>query len=90
MRVSADYLLRCSVETGFPAATLERVVRLGELAADVARHPVLGFAALDEGELRLELLFPDEPAEAARLSAHPALQWKLSNLGQSPSRRSRS
>ena len=48
------------------------------------------FAALDEGELRLELLFPDEPAEAARLSAHPALQWKLSNLGQRPSRRSRS
>ena len=48
------------------------------------------FAALDEGELRLELLFPDEPAEAARLSAHPALQWKLANLGKRPSKRSRS
>jgi hypothetical protein len=46
------------------------------------------FAAIDEGELRLELLFPDEPAEAARLYAHPALQWKLANLGQRPSKRS--
>ena len=45
------------------------------------------FAAIDEGKLRLELLFPDEPAEAARLSAHPALQWKLANLGKRPKRR---
>ncbi len=45
------------------------------------------FAAIDEGELRLDLLFPDEPAEATRLSVHPALQWKLANLRQRPQRR---
>lgn len=38
MSVSADYLLRCAAETGFQAGTIERVVRLGELAADIARH----------------------------------------------------
>ena len=57
MCVSADYLLRCSVETGFPAATLERVVRLGELAADVARHPVLGEALALKGGTPLNLGF---------------------------------
>jgi hypothetical protein len=45
------------------------------------------FAAIDEGDLRLDLLFPDVPAEAARLSLHPALQWKLANLKQRPQRR---
>jgi hypothetical protein len=44
MSVSANYLRRCAAETGFPAGTLERVVRLGELAADIARHPRLGEA----------------------------------------------
>ena len=38
------------------------------------------FAAVDRGELRLELLFPDEPDEVARLARHPALQWKVANV----------
>jgi predicted nucleotidyltransferase component of viral defense system len=37
------------------------------------------FAAIQRGELQLELLFPDQPVEAARLAGHPALQWKLAN-----------
>jgi len=57
MSASADYLLRCSAETGFPAATLERVVRLGELAGDVARHPVLGEALALKGGTPLNLGF---------------------------------
>jgi len=57
MSVSADYLLRCGAETGFPAATLERVVRLGELAGDVARHPVLGEALALKGGTPLNLGF---------------------------------
>jgi len=56
------------------------VAPLVHLSPDEAAY----FAAIDEGELRLELLFPNEPAEAARLSAHPALQWKLANLGKRP------
>jgi len=37
------------------------------------------FAAIDRGELRLDLLFPDQPSEVARLAAHPALLWKVAN-----------
>ena len=66
MSVSADYLLRCSVETGFPAATLERVVRLGELAGDVARHPVLGEALALKGGTPLNLGFWPAPAAVGR------------------------
>jgi len=44
MSVSLDYLQRFGAQTGFQPATLEKVVRLGELAGDVARHPLLGQA----------------------------------------------
>lgn len=36
-------------------------------------------ARLEAGEVRAELLFPDEPNESRRLSAHPALLWKARN-----------
>jgi hypothetical protein len=55
MSVSADYLLRCSAETGFQADTLERVVRLAELAAEIARHPRLGTALILKGGTPLNL-----------------------------------
>jgi len=42
MNLSLEYIERCSAETGFQAASLEKVARLGELAADIARHPFLG------------------------------------------------
>ena len=57
MSVSAAYLLQCGAETGFPATTLERVVRLGELAGDVVRHPVLGEALVLKGGTPLNLGF---------------------------------
>jgi len=57
MSVSSDYLLRCAAETGFQVATLERVVRLGELAADIARHPRLGEALALKGGTPLNLGF---------------------------------
>jgi len=57
MSVSADYLLRCAAETGFPAGTLERVVRLGEIAADIARDPRLGEALALKGGTPLNLGF---------------------------------
>ena len=41
-------------------------------------------AAIEQGDLRLELLFPDQPSEAARLAGHPALQWKLANIRRKP------
>jgi hypothetical protein len=65
------------------AGAWRAVAPLVHLSPDEAAY----FAAIDKGELRLELLFPNEPAEAARLSAHPALQWKLANLGKRLQRR---
>jgi len=32
------------------------------------------------GDLRLELLFPGDAQEAMRVAAHPAIQWKISNV----------
>jgi hypothetical protein len=37
-------------------------------------------AAVQRGELRLDLLFPDNAAEATRLASHPAIQWKIANV----------
>lgn len=34
---------------------------------------------LDQGELRPDLLFPDDPQLSARLAMHPALRWKAQN-----------
>jgi hypothetical protein len=42
MKASRQYLERCAAETGFGIGPLEKVVRLGELAGDIARHPLLG------------------------------------------------
>ncbi len=37
-------------------------------------------AAVHAGVLRAELLFPREPAEAARIASHPAILWKIENV----------
>ena len=47
MSVSPDFLERCAEETGFLPATLEKVIRLGELAGDIGRHPFLALARPD-------------------------------------------
>ena len=39
MNVSLEYLQRCAARTGFRVEPLEKVVRLGVMAVDVARHP---------------------------------------------------
>lgn len=35
---------------------------------------------INEGEIRADLLFPDNPDMAERLLIHPALQWKVDNV----------
>ncbi len=57
MKLSLDYLKRCSAESGHQVAALEKVVRLGELAADIARHPLLGNALALKGGTALNLCF---------------------------------
>jgi len=43
-------------------------------------HEEAYLAAILDGELRPELLFPRDAAEAARFAGHPALHWKVSNV----------
>jgi predicted nucleotidyltransferase component of viral defense system len=156
MNLSAEFLRRTAAQSGYQAAVLEKVARLGQMAADIARHPLLGkslalkggtalnlcygpprrlsvdldynyvagadgierqllpmlqssadvrpdrlareawdavkhltrptrtesqyLAALAQGELRPELLFPGDAASTRRVKTHPALLWKLENV----------
>ena len=57
MNPSLEYLEHCSAETGYQVAPLEKVIRLGELAADIARHPVLEAALALKGGTALNLCF---------------------------------
>ena len=40
MNLSAEHIEKLATETGFRPETLEKVIRLGEFAADVGRHPL--------------------------------------------------
>jgi predicted nucleotidyltransferase component of viral defense system len=55
--VSRNLLARLAGETGFRAETLEKVIHLGELAADVSRHPLLSRALVLKGGTALNLCF---------------------------------
>ena len=57
MSASLAYLENCSAETGYQVIPLEKVVRLGELAADISRHPLLGEALALKGGTALNLCF---------------------------------
>ena len=57
MSVSLEYSQHCSAQTGFAIAPLEKVVRLGELAADITRHPFLGRVLALKGGTALNLCF---------------------------------
>jgi hypothetical protein len=57
MSVSLEYLQRCAAQTGFRVETLEKVVRLGVMAADVARHPFLGSVLALKGGTAFNLCF---------------------------------
>ncbi len=57
MSVSLEYLERCSAESGFPVAGLEKVVRLGEVAAEVGRHRLLSEVLVLKGGTALNLGF---------------------------------
>lgn len=57
MTVSLEYLQQCSSETGFRPVALEKVTRLGELAAEVGRHPFLGEVLALKGGSAINLCF---------------------------------
>ena len=57
MSPSLEYLERCAAESRYRVGALEKVARLGELAADIARHPFLGPALVLKGGTALNLCF---------------------------------
>ena len=57
MNVSLEYLQRCSAQTGYAVLPLEKVIRLGEMAGDVARHPFLGNVLALKGGTGINLCF---------------------------------
>jgi hypothetical protein len=57
MSVSLKYLTHCSAKTGYRVVPLEKIVRLGELAGDLARHPFLGNVLALKGGTALNLCF---------------------------------
>ncbi len=64
MNLSAEHIERLAAETGFRPETLEKVIRLGEFAADVGRHPLLSRVLALKGGTALNLMF----GSPARLS----------------------
>jgi len=64
MNLSAEHLQALAAEAGFRPETLEKVIRLGEFAADVGRHPLLSGVLALKGGTALNLLF----GSPARLS----------------------
>ena len=64
MNFSADHIEGLATETGFRSETLEKLIRLGELAADIGRHPLLSRALALKGGTALNLMF----GSPARLS----------------------
>lgn len=57
MSVSRDYLTSCSTASGYDAAALEKVIRLGELAGDITKHGFLGECLALKGGTALQLCF---------------------------------
>ena len=63
MSASLEYLERCSAETGFSVVGLEKVVRLGGMAAEIGRHPLLSEVLVLKG------------GTALKLACAPRAQW---------------
>jgi predicted nucleotidyltransferase component of viral defense system len=57
VKLDRGSLQRMSAETGFHSGTLEKVVRLGSLLADVHRHPLLSLVLVLKGGTPLNLGF---------------------------------
>jgi len=93
---SVEFLGRAAAETGFQVEALEKVIRLGELAADVARHPLLGPALALKGGTALNLCWGspsrlsvdldynviEPPEREAMLEARPRIEAALDELGR--------
>jgi hypothetical protein len=57
MSVSLEYLQGCAAQTGYALSPLEKVIRLGELAGEITRHPFLGRVLALKGGTALNLCY---------------------------------
>lgn len=57
MKLERQNLEELAAQTGFRPATLEKVIRLGDFGADIARHPLLGRSLVLKGGTALNLFF---------------------------------
>jgi predicted nucleotidyltransferase component of viral defense system len=57
MYQNAEHLEWLANATGFPSESLEKVIRLGELVADIGRHPLLSRVLVLMGGTALNLMF---------------------------------
>jgi predicted nucleotidyltransferase component of viral defense system len=61
MNVDRTTLDRLAAETGFSPGALEKVIRLGDMLADVQRHPLLSRVLVLKGGTALNLCFGAPP-----------------------------
>lgn len=94
MPVSLEYLDRCARETGYQVATLEKVVRLGELAGEIARRPELkgklalkggtainlGFGAPTRMSVDLDYNYIGSADREAMVAERPGVEAALTDL----------
>ena len=96
MSVSRQTLESLAAETGFRPGTVEKVVRLGQLAADVGRQPVLsrvlvlkggtalnlGFGAPTRLSVDLDLNYVGSPEREGMLRDRPVVERLIEQIGR--------
>jgi predicted nucleotidyltransferase component of viral defense system len=80
MSVSLEYLQLCSAQTGYEIGPLEKVVRLGEIAADILRHPFLGKVLALKGGTALNLCLDGHLERDKMLTDRPQVEEALVQL----------
>ena len=66
MKLDPERIQALAGETGFRPTAVEKVLRLGTLAADLARHPYLSKVLALKGGAALNLCFGTQAAHAGR------------------------
>lgn len=96
MNLDPELLAASSADTGFSTAALEKVVRLGELAASIDRHPALSPALVLKGGAALNLCseaptrlsvdldfnFAGTPDRDAMMRSRPDIEAAVERIGR--------
>jgi Nucleotidyl transferase AbiEii toxin, Type IV TA system len=96
MRPERRELLAAAADTRYPAETLEKVARLGEMMVEVGRHPLLGPSLALKGGTALNLMgdvpprlsadldfnFVGAPEREAMLLVRPEIEDSMARIGR--------